>query len=181
MVDIEKIRSQIDLLFNDVITNCKPKKDSILVLGCSSSEVAGFDIGTSSNSEIAEVIIDTALRLTKENEIFLAVQGCEHINRAIAIEFEAYRKYNFEEVTVLPTLEAGGACCTLAYKKMINPIMIENVQANIGIDIGDTSVGMHVKFVQVPFKTKIKSVGQAHVSCLTSRPKLIGGHRARYK
>jgi len=179
LIDFGEIKYQTETLFNEAIDHCKPQKEQILILGC--SRVAGFDIGTAPNLEMAEIIIDTALTLTRQNRIFLAVQGCEHINRAIAIEFEAYQKYNFEEVNVLSTLKAGGACCELAYKKMTNPVMIEKVITDIGIDIGDTSVGMHVKFVQVPFKTKIKSVGKAHVSCLTSRPKLIGGNRASYK
>ena len=40
---------------------------------------------------------------------------------------------------------------------------------------------MHVKFVQIPVRLSIKEIGNAHLTALTSRPKLIGGSRAVYQ
>lgn len=88
---------------------------------------------------------------------------------------------NFEIVSVIPALHAGGAMAMAAYKLMEDPVMIEHVIAKAGIDIGDTFIGMHVKFVQVPVRLSIKKIGKAHLTALRSRPKLIGGQRAIYE
>ncbi|MEB3428974.1 DUF436 family protein [Citroniella saccharovorans] len=40
---------------------------------------------------------------------------------------------------------------------------------------------MHVKFVQVPVRLKVKKINEANLTALRSRPKLIGGVRAKYK
>ena len=63
----------------------------------------------------------------------------------------------------------------------LHAVEVEHVTAKAGIDIGDTAIGMHVKFVQIPVRTSIKEIGSAHVTYLSSRPKLIGGERAIYK
>ena len=39
---------------------------------------------------------------------------------------------------------------------------------------------MHIKHVQVPVRPRLKTLGQAHVTALRSRPKYIGGPRANY-
>ncbi|MGY0304033.1 DUF436 family protein [Limosilactobacillus fermentum] len=65
-----------------------------------------------------------------------------------------------------------------AFELFDDPVEVEHVVAEAGIDIGDTSIGMQVKFVQIPVRTSVKEIGQAHVTYLRSRPKLIGGARA---
>ena len=62
-----------------------------------------------------------------------------------------------------------------------DPVEVEHVLCDAGMDIGDTSIGMDVKFVQIPVRTSVKEIGGAHVTYLRSRPKLIGGERAQYK
>ena len=57
---------------------------------------------------------------------------------------------------------------------------VEELIAHAGIDIGDTSIGMHIKRVQVPLVPVQRELGGAHVTALASRPKLIGGSRAGY-
>jgi len=179
-MNIEQIKLSVNNLFNEVIENAKLLKEDIIVLGASSSEVLGHDIGKLPNYDIGYAIADAALNCASKYGIFLAVAGCEHINRSICISVAAAQKYNLEIVNVVPKLNAGGAAATAAYNKIKNPVMVEHISAHAGVDIGNTSIGMHVKFVQVPFKVKIKSIGQANVNCLTSRPKLIGGSRASY-
>ena len=63
---------------------------------------------------------------------------------------------------------------------MKDPVEVEEIVAQAGIDIGDTSIGMHVKRVQVPLRPITLELGGAHVTALASRPKLIGGARAEY-
>ena len=58
--------------------------------------------------------------------------------------------------------------------------LLSAVQHPTLLDIGDTSIGMHVKRVQVPLRPITSELGGAHVTALASRPKLIGGARAEY-
>ena len=114
-------------------------------------------------------------------KVNFAVQCCEHLNRALVVEKEVAIKNNFEIVNVIPQKNAGGGVATSAYKLFKNPVVVEKIVAKAGLDIGDTSIGMHVKFVQVPVRLSIKEIGNAHLTALTSRPKLIGGSRAVYQ
>lgn len=57
---------------------------------------------------------------------------------------------------------------------------VEHITAQAGMDIGDCDIGMHVQAVQIPVRTTIDTVGQAHTRYLRSRPKLVGGQRAKY-
>ena len=68
-----------------------------------------------------------------------------------------------------------------AYRQAKEPVMVEHISAKCGIDIGDTSIGMHIKFVQVPVRLSVREIGSAHVTALKSRPKLVGGERAKYE
>lgn len=109
------------------------------------------------------------------------VQGCEHINRALVLEESVAEEYRLEIVNVLPSLHAGGSGQLAAFKYMKQPVEVEAIAAHAGLDIGDTSIGMHVKRVQVPLVPIQRELGGAHVTALASRPKLIGGVRARYQ
>ena len=113
--------------------------------------------------------------------IYLAVQACEHLNRALLIEEELAEKKDWEIVSVIPQLHAGGSGQVAAYQLFKSPVEVEHIVANAGLDIGDTSIGMHVKHVQIPVRPILRELGGAHVTALKSRPKLIGGERARYK
>lgn len=176
-MDIEK---DLTILGEEVIEAGNLQKGDILVLGTSTSEIIGSHIGKNSNQEIGNRVVSTLINLLQPKGIYLGVQGCEHINRAIIIEKEAAIFGNYNIVNVVPTIKAGGAACNAAYNLFKNPIAIEHINAKAGIDIGDTSIGMHILFVQVPFRSSIKKIGHAHVSALTSRPKYIGGPRASY-
>ena len=148
---------------------------SIFVLGLSSSEVLGGHIGKNSSLEIGEVIVKTLLDGLSEQGIYLAVQGCEHLNRALVVERELAEKKDLEIVNVLPSLHAGGSGQLAAFKYMKDPVEVEFITAHAGLDIGDTAIGMHVKHVQIPIRPVLKEIGSAHVTALASRPKLIGG------
>lgn len=179
--NLDKIHKQVHKALLEVIDASGIGEDDILVLGGSTSEVVGGKIGKDSSLEVGEAIIDEFLLILNERKINLAVQGCEHINRALVVEKEVAKANNLEIVSVIPALHAGGAMSLAAYQKMQNPVMVEHIVARAGIDIGDTEIGMHVKFVQVPLRLKEKHIGKARVTALKSRPKLIGGQRAIYK
>ncbi|MGC6769741.1 TIGR01440 family protein [Enterococcus sp. LJL128] len=153
----------------------------VFVLGCSSSEVIGEQIGKHSTLEIGEAIVQTLLEVLRDKGVFLAVQGCEHINRSLVLEQAAAKRLGLEIVSVVPSMAAGGAAATAAYRLFESPVMVEKITAVGGIDIGDTFIGMHVRHVQIPIRTSVKEIGAAHTTYLASRPKLIGGPRASYE
>lgn len=179
-IQMEEIKKLVAQAANGLLETAGLEAGDILVLGCSSSEICGGKIGKASNEAVGEAVIGTLLSILRPQGIYLAVQGCEHINRALVIEKEAALRYGFEIVTVVPALHAGGACAMTAYRMAQAPVVIEHVTAQAGIDIGDTFIGMHVKHVQIPVRLPVKEIGNAHVTYLRSRPKLIGGERAQY-
>ena len=152
------------------------KAGNIVVVGCSTSEIIGSKIGTNSNPETAETVFQAIYDFTKENDLYLAAQCCEHLNRAIIIEKAAVP---FAE-TVVPQPKAGGSFATRAYKHFENPVAVEEIKADAGIDIGLTLIGMHLKKVAVPLRLEHKMIGNALVTAARTRPKFIGGVRAVY-
>lgn len=179
-MSFDKIKNDLQVIASDIIERSGIKKGQLFVLGLSSSEVIGGQIGKNSSLEVGELVVETLLELLNEKGIYLAVQGCEHLNRALVLEEEYALSHDLEVVNVLPSLHAGGSGQLAAFKFMKNPVEVEEIKAFAGLDIGDTSIGMHVKRVQVPLRPIKKELGYAHVTALASRPKLIGGARAQY-
>jgi len=152
----------------------------IVVVGCSTSEVAGHRIGSASSADIAEAIMDGLLPIIREDQLYLAVQCCEHLNRALVVERECADRYGLELVTVVPHLKAGGALSAAAMREYSDPVVVESISAHAGMDIGDTFIGMHLRRVAVPVRLEISKIGDAHLTMARTRPKLIGGERALY-
>lgn len=155
-------------------------KNDLFVIGCSTSEVAGEHIGTSGSEDIAHIIYDALQTLKEKTGIHLAFQCCEHLNRALVVERQTMKAFKLNEVTVIPTPSAGGSMASYAFQQMEEPVVVETVQADTGMDIGDTMIGMHLKHVAVPLRFKQQAIGHAHLTAARTRPKLIGGSRASY-
>ncbi len=155
-------------------------ENEICLIGCSTSEVIGQRIGSVGSMEVAESIFKELEKVKQQTGVSFAFQGCEHINRAITIERSDFNPLTMEEVTVVPDVHAGGSLATYAYQHMEDPVVVEHISVPKGIDIGQTLIGMHIKHVCVPVRTSIKQVGEAIVTIATSRPKKIGGERAKY-
>ena len=134
--------------------------------------------GKNSNFDVANEIFEVFYNFCQKNSLFLAVQCCEHLNRCIVIEKEAATDQ--EIVNVIPQIKAGGAFATVAYQNFKNPVVVEDIKADAGIDIGDTLIGMHLKKVAVPVRVSEKTIGKANVVCARTRPKFVGGIRAIY-
>ncbi len=173
-----EIKLQCEKATRELVELAKLKKGDILVVGCSTSEVVGSKIGTNSDPDTADKIFDGIYSVLKEKGIFLAVQCCEHLNRAIVIERAAVPFA--ERVNAIPQKKAGGSLATIAYSSFENPVLIEEIKADAGMDIGDTFIGMHLKRVAVPVRLSINSIGEAHLTCARVRPKFVGGSRAVY-
>jgi len=179
-MDFNKIAQEVREALNGLLEVAGLKPGNILVVGCSTSEVMGQKIGSASNLEVAKVIMKELLPPLKEKGIYLAVQCCEHLNRALVIEEEAALKYGFEIVSVIPAPKAGGSLAAVAMETFDKPVVVEFIKAHAGMDIGDTFIGMHLKHVAVPVRLPIKQIGNAHLTLARTRPKLIGGERAIY-
>ena len=154
------------------------KAGDIMVVGCSTSEIIGSKIGTNSSPETAETVFQAIYSYTQEKGVYLAVQCCEHLNRAIIGERKAVPFADV--VNVVPQPKAGGSFATRAYAHFEDPVAVEEIKADAGIDIGLTLIGMHLKKVAVPVRLENKMIGEALVVAARTRPKFIGGIRAVY-
>lgn len=173
-------KHQLEALLSEIEAQTTFERGEFFVVGCSTSEVAGQRIGTAGAFEIGEMLYEPLKAFANKHGLFLAFQGCEHINRALTIEKEAAKHHGLDPVTVIPTVHAGGSMSAYAYTRMDNPIVVEEIQAQAGVDIGQTLIGMHLKKVAVPLRTPVEKIGEAVVTVATTRPKLIGGQRAVY-
>ena len=172
------IYQQTQAVTEELIEKAALKAGQILVVGCSTSEVLGSKIGTNSNPDTAKDIFQALHDTAKKYGIYLAIQCCEHLNRAIITERSAVP---FGEiVNVVPPPKAGGSLATQAYAGLEDPVAVEEIKADAGIDIGFTLIGMHLKKVAVPVRLEHNRIGEAMIVAARTRPKFIGGERAIY-
>ncbi|WOV84662.1 TIGR01440 family protein [Sporosarcina jeotgali] len=174
-------RLQLEQTLAEFAEQATPVPGTLFVVGCSTSEVAGKRIGTAGALEVAESLYGPLAQFAKTHQLHLAFQGCEHINRALTIERKTAEKFALEPVSVVPVRTAGGSMSAYAFEHLEDAVVVESVRANAGIDIGQTLIGMQLKPVAVPIRTSVKQIGEAVVTCATTRPKLIGGVRAQYE
>ena len=178
---LSNIKKQAKQAVTELIEISGIKSGEILVIGCSSSEIMGGDIGKASSMDAAKAVFDGIYPILKGKGIYLAAQCCEHLNRAIIIEQAAAEKFNLEIVNVMPQPKAGGSFATTAWQNMDCPVAVEHIKAHAGLDIGNTLIGMHLKEVAVPVRLSINKIGEAPIVCARTRPKFIGGERAHYQ
>ncbi len=162
----------------EIIETAKLKKGDILVVGCSTSEVTGSRIGTNSSPDTATELFCGIKKATDEKGVYIAAQCCEHLNRAIIVEKAAVPCC--EICNAVPQPKAGGSFATAAYKAFTEPVAVEEIKADAGLDIGFTMIGMHLKKVAVPVRLENNKIGEATVLAARTRAKFIGGERAVY-
>ena len=176
----EEISRQAETAVTELLAQAGLKPGSLFVVGCSSSEILGNTIGKGGSLEVAETVLNGILPVLEKNGVYLAAQCCEHLNRALILEAEAAEKFGYEPVSVVPWEHGGGSFATAAFRRFRAPVAVEHIRADAGIDIGHTMIGMHLRDVAVPVRLSIKKIGEAPIVCARTRPKLIGGERARY-
>ena len=177
----EEIRAQARQAVTELLEVSKLKKGDLFVIGCSSSEIMGKHIGKGSSMEAAEAVFEGVYPVLQEKGIYLAAQCCEHLNRALIMEAEAAEKFGYDIVNVRPWAHAGGSFATTAFESFKEPAAVEHVRASAGMDIGATLIGMHLKDVAVPVRLSLDHIGKAPLICARTRPRYIGGERARYQ
>jgi uncharacterized protein (TIGR01440 family) len=179
-MDNRAIYETLTTLLEELQETAKLAKGDLFVIGCSTSEVMGEHIGTTGSEDVARDLYAALREFSEETGVALAFQCCEHLNRALIIEKQTAKEHQLEQVTVIPTGKAGGSMATYAYRQMREPVAVEHIKADAGIDIGDTFIGMHLKHVAVPVRGSMRLIGGANVTMAKTRPKLIGGERAVY-
>lgn len=180
--EFETIRNQAAEAARLLIESAAPRGGELCVIGCSTSEIAGARIGSASSAEVAAAVMDGMLPVLRGAGVYIAVQGCEHINRALCVERSCMERFGLSEVWVEPWLHAGGAFCTEAAQCFCDHVMVEDLraQATLGIDIGGTLIGMHLRPVVVPIHASLRQIGSATLILAKSRPRYVGGPRAHY-
>ncbi len=176
----EQVVQELAVAAEELISIAKPKKGQIFVLGCSTSEVLGNKIGTGGSKDMARAMFLALKKVCDEHGLYLAVQCCEHLNRSLVVEQATADRYSLDEVTVRPVEHAGGAMATAAYENFAEPVVVETIKAHLGLDIGQTLIGMHLKRVAVPVRLQYKKIGEAVLTAAKTRPPLVGGPRAQY-
>ena len=169
---LELLRAQTVAAAEELVQRANLRRGQIVVVGCSTSAVAGSRIGTAPAPEIGQVIFEGLRTALYSKGIYLAAQCCEHLNRAIITEADI--------VNVVPQPKAGGSFAVAAYKSLPNPVAVEHIRADAGLDIGGVLIGMHLKEVAVPVPLEQNTIGKAMVLAARTRPKYIGGERAAY-
>ena len=175
-----KIANEAKSAIEELIVESNIKEGQILVIGCSSSEILGSKIGKGSSFEAARAVFESIYPLLENRGIRLAAQCCEHLNRALVVEEDTAETYGLEIVAAIPQPKAGGSFATITYENMKSPVLVETIKAHAGIDIGGTLIGMHLRAVAVPVRLSLSKIGEASILCARTRPKYIGGERAKY-
>ena len=177
----KEITHQAQTVVTELLEQAKLKPGSLFVIGCSSSEMVGKRIGKGSSMEAAQAAFEGIYPILRSKGIHLAVQCCEHLNRALIMERSAAEAKGYENVNVMPQPHAGGSMAVTAWNAFEDPVAVESIQADAGMDIGGTLIGMHLRRVAVPVRTSLDHIGEAIVLCARTRPKYIGGPRAVYQ
>ena len=177
----QEITLQARDAMRELLQKANLQPGALVVVGCSSSEIGGGTIGHASSLELAEAAFAGLYPELQAGGLFLAAQCCEHLNRALIVEREVALARGYEIVSVVPKPKAGGSFATTAWANFRDPVAVEFVQAEAGLDIGQTLIGMHLRHVAVPLRLCANRIGEAAVTAATTRPKYIGGCRAQYE
>ena len=179
-LDLGAITAQARQAAAELLEVANLEEGDLFVVGCSSSEIAGGQIGHASSLEAAQAVFAGIYPLLRERGIWLAAQCCEHLNRTLILERDCTRQYGYDPVCVVPQPKAGGSFATTAWRSFEHPVAVEHIRAHGGLDIGGTLIGMHLKDVAVPVRLSLDHIGEGLLLCARTRPKFIGGSRAVY-
>ncbi len=180
-MSLEIIDQQTKKIMNELFApSSKFRNIEVCVIACSISKIEGKKFDTIGDPSIADAICK-CLWSNKPFNVQYAVQCCEHLNKALIIEKNLCEKLNLEEVLVYPVDKAGGTFASTAFSFFNEPVIVEKLAADAGLDIGLNIIGMHLKDVAQPLVLENEFIGSARVVAARTRLKLIGGERAVYK
>ncbi len=180
MIELSELTAQARRATEELLEAAHLETGDIFVVGCSSSEIRGGRIGHDSSMEVAAAVLAGVLPPLQDQGVYLAAQCCEHLNRSIVIEREVAKQYGCQIVAAIPQPHAGGSWATNCWRTFKDPVLVEEVKAAAGMDIGGTLIGMHLRRVAVPVRLSMDHIGEAILLCARTRPPFIGGSRAVY-
>lgn len=180
-METETAAKQAEQATRELLAVAGLKRGDIFLVGCSSSEIVGGQIGHASSFETAQAVWAAIKAVLDEAGIWLAAQCCEHLNRALIVERACAEQYGLEPVCVVPKPKAGGSFATATWQGAADPVAVEHLRAHAGMDIGGTLIGMNLRDVAVPVRLSLDHIGEAILLCARTRPKFIGGERAQYR
>jgi uncharacterized protein (TIGR01440 family) len=178
---VPEVGEQVKAAATELIKLAGVGPGQLLVIGCSTSEVLGRRIGTAGSLQLAAEIMAAVQAAAAERGVALAIQCCEHLNRALVLPRAVAEQQRLPVVSAWPVPKAGGALAAVAMDALPDPVLVESIQADAGLDIGHTLIGMHLRPVVVPVRLSVERIGQAPLVAARTRPKLIGGERAVYR
>ena len=136
-LDLGAITAQARQAAAELLEVAKLEEGALFVVGCSSSEIVGGQIGHASSLEAAQAVFAGIYTPCSGNrESGLAAQCCEHLNRALILERDCARQYGYDPVCVVPQPKAGGSFATTAWRSFADPVAVEHIRAHAGLDIG---------------------------------------------
>lgn len=179
---MEELKNAAETAAKELLGVAKLQKGDLFVLGCSTSEVAGRKIGTQPGPELAAEILQGLLPPLQQAGVYLAVQCCEHLNRALVVPQAAMRAHDLQRVNAVPQPKAGGSAATAAWQVLEEPVLVQNLlgKGAAGLDVGHTLIGMHLRPVVVPVRLATEKLGEAPLVAARTRPPFVGGERAVY-
>lgn len=177
---IDQLLQDAERLTAELLEIAKLDPDSVLVVGCSTSELRGKVIGKDSSPELAQALYEGVMAALEDRGVALAAQCCEHLNRSLVVERAVQRRHGWKIVNAVPKADAGGAWAAHCYRNFEDPVLVEAVQAQAGLDIGDTFIGMHLIPVVVPVRLSQDNLLEAHLTAARVRPPFAGGSRAQF-
>jgi len=176
----ETVGQQLDACVRYLAEKGHLRTGAVVVLGGSTSEVAGGSIGKNSVPKLGQSLAAAMMDICAKLGLRPVFQCCEHLNRALVMERQTLEDLRLLQVSVRPIPKAGGSIAAAAYNLFSFPAIAASIQADAAIDVGNTLVGMHIRPVAVPLRMEHAYVGDASVVMAYSRPPLIGGARAQY-
>lgn len=178
---MDELSQQAQEALSELIFVAGLRPGALLVVGGSTSEVQGERIGTRAQLTIGERVMAGLRQAAEDASVALAIQCCEHLNRALVVPRHELLRRRLQEVSARPVPGAGGALAAAYYGELgREACLAAAIQADAGLDIGDTLIGMHLRPVAVPVRLALREIGRAHVVAARTRPPLIGGARAQY-
>ena len=179
-MNLDHIKEQAAQAVSELLSVARLSPGQVLVIGCSSSEMVGKRIGKGSSLAAAQAAYAGIAPVLQQAGVYLAAQCCEHLNRCLVVERALAQQRGLTIVNAVPKANAGGSFPMTVYERMQDPVLVETIQAEAGLDIGGTLIGMHLRPVAVPVRLSLYRIGQAGILCARTRPKYIGGSRAVY-
>ena len=178
---VEQVEQEAACAARELAESAHLRRGQIVVVGCSTSEVVGHQVGSWSTPEVADAIFRGLASVFTPMGVYIAAQCCEHLNRALIVERACAERYGLEPVWVKPQPHAGGSFATVVWERFADPVAVECIRAHAGMDIGQTLIGMHLRRVAVPVRLSVSRIGEAPVVFARTRPPYIGGPRAQYQ